>query len=182
MKEGIVEKYSPRSVLFLSLLAISFFVSGCGLLPTSSGYGGKDAYYCRYVDGYWGQWLKIEAFAPQYIGSPDNFGIGFMTSSPRTYFAKVKVNGFSKSDLKKRGQFYRYNGTIEYWIIDYKKENRYKYDHQSRTFVERFGQVYTNETITRPATISICKGNRRGSIVYNIYFDNVGIGFDIPWN
>lgn len=151
-------------------------------MPTYSGNSGGDAYYCQYVDGYWGQWQKVVAFRPQFIGRPDDFGVGFMTSSPRLYFAKIRVNGFNKKDLKSNGSFTEYSGTIEYTIHDGKPENRHNILKQSRAFVEYFGKIEGSETITRPVTIKICKGRRRGAIIYNIFFDHVGIGLDIPWN
>lgn len=169
---------------FLSFITLCFLLSGCGVyIKDGKIYHGDDGYvyYSQYYDGYWGEWKKLNTYKPQYLGKPNDFGIGWMSSNPRIYYVKLKVNDFNVYTLKKGGDYTHYTGSIEYTIHADNKISKYNYNEQSKAVVQIFGSISSNETITRPAKFSICM-EKRGRIVYNVFFDNVGLAFSIPWD
>lgn len=159
-----------KRIIFVALIAITLVCPGCGILIDGTGSGNqRPNFFCTYLNGYWGDWESFPDYLFKIRGNPDNF-IGYSASShPSQYQFKVTVNGFDKSVLKKLKEK-DYSGSIE--------TNGF-----SRSFVTVLPYAPPTDgrnMRTYSARIKVFyKGHDR--YVYNIWFDNVGLGLDITF-
>lgn len=141
--------------------------------------------FCKLINGYWGQCESSNPYTyieGGYIlqGTYDEFIIYEHGKHPSQYIMKVKLFAMrieeDKKIKKKRiksGQWYQYSGSVEYYT---KRE------------LERFSNIiqtwpYTPNTSngkchTVAATIKIQPYKKKPE-VYNIFFENLGIGIQL---
>lgn len=154
------------------LLVISVTLSIVGLISSCSvQYGAASAN--KYVGGYWGQWYSIDTW--MYQGSVGDFIVYSPSNHPSNYCFKVVANN-SPDDIQ-NGKWYTCTGYIEYHYYTIPKN----FSVASKSFVNNdlpYLSCNGSEIIRRPATIKVSKDN--DGTTYNIFFDEVGFGFEIP--
>lgn len=158
----------------VSLVATMFLLSSCATYVQS---------YNQYINGYWGEWNHLDNGLWTYKGNPDDFVIYHPWLHPSTYYFRVKIFGYSDNELKKNKEM-KYAGTIEYQSRETKTIGKYDYKQQSLKFVnnpiEAPTDVISSGYTKRVATI-YAYYKKGGAIVYNVWFDDVGLGLTIPW-
>lgn len=164
-----------KRILFMLLLFVCF-------IPI---WGQTYFSYCKLINGYWGQWENSNPYRfidGGYLlqGTYDEFIIYENGKHPSQYIMKVKLFAMrieeDKKIKKKRiksGEWYQYTGSVEYYTKD---------------VLERFNDIiqqwpYTSDTSngkrhTVAATIKIQPYKKKPE-VYNIFFENLGIGIQL---
>ena len=137
-----------------------------------------------YFDGYWATW--VNAPEAQIYGSYDGFIIHTKEEGPWNYRFKFDIDNFKVPDKKQRKKdikndtWYTFTGTVEYYISD---------DNPSilQNFRNNKGPVFIaaklkngrpTKKIRSRATIKVAPF-KDVPTVYNIWFDNVGVGINL---
>ena len=152
---------------------------------------------CAYYDGYWGKW-KDQWLPSLFSSSPEKFYYdlygnesGFIVYNkgdhPSDYVFKFQINNYvkpSKQQIKdhyKRNDWYEYNGTVEYFVVESAptiKEILKKWGfpiyHDWSTRNEPIAKRVAN------ATIKIAPYKKHPEL-YNIWFDDVAIGIQLVY-
>lgn len=150
--------------------------TSCGILYNSY----NRVSYSTYIDGYWGEWNYFNQYDnASFYGNPSDF-IVYCGGTHKSYYAiKVVANNCYLSPKDNSRTWYEYNG-----YITYKTNNLYDGGEKcSREYIRGFDytlDIWSPKQVTRPATIKIYP--KRDGFVYNIFFDSVGLGLNIPWH
>ena len=157
-----------KIILLLSLLCV---FSACGILTYSNYPFG----HCAYIGGYWGDWERYYTY--KFQGTPGNFVVYYEYDHPSDYGYRVMISNYNDYRVTKN-DWAEFQGSIEYKVSEYSLQNN-TYKELSKEFVSRSRPTSIGVNIKRPATISIKKYG--SAYLYNIYFDDVGLGVQIPW-
>ena len=144
---------------------------------------------CAYYDGYWGEWKKqytefLYSSNSSYIkiyGNYSGFIVYNTSSHPSEYTFKFQIDSYTiptKELLKyhrKNNIWFEYTGYVEYFI-----DNSYP---TIKEALRIFGFAYVSNNPsaikrTAKARIKIAP-YKDHPIVYNIFFEDVGIGIDL---
>lgn len=162
-----------KRIILFSLSALLF--TGCGIFSNMSN---SQVSYNKYIDGFWGNWETFNPFSNvSFYGTPGNFIVYQGYGHKSDYSLKIVANNCFLSTKDKTAikshRWYEYKGTITY--------RTYKRYNSSKDYIKAFDYVLISGTyeVTRPATIKVYPMKDR--YCYNIYFDGVGIGLNIPW-
>lgn len=139
------------------------------------------------VDGYWGGWKKCNSLTIQ--GSYGGFIIYDKKDSPWNWMFKFTINGFYIPDSKnqkqhrKNGTWYEFKGTVEYYISDsYQSAYEAFKNNKGPGFVDADAiqkKGWPVKKVTSNAKIRIQPYDNSRPKVYNIWYDNVGLGIDL---
>jgi len=140
---------------------------------------------CAYLDGYWSSWttgygLKIQ-------GNYNGFIIYDENDGPWDPMFKFTINNFymdtdSRSRKLQGDRWYEFSGTVEYKICDqYLTAYSLFKDQKGPSFItdralKEAGRP--GKKVTSRATIKIAPYKDHPK-VYNIFYDNVGLGIDL---
>ena len=159
---------------FFVIILSAFLFTGCGIWGNMSNCSMS---YNKYIDGYWGNWNIFNQFSrASFYGTPGNFIVYAGHRHKSDYSLKIVANNCYLSSKDKQAiksrRWYEYKGYITYRHYEQKS---------SKEYIRDFDYVLTSGPyeITRPATIKVFPMKDR--YCYNIYFDGVGIGLNIPW-
>lgn len=155
------------------LLTCCSLLSGCSILfpPDPLSFS-----YAQYIDGYWGKWEKF--YSETYQGSPRQFIVYNKYGHPSNFCFRVTITD-TFNEYTVPDDFVSFNGYIECRGTQWHDRKPFTLQEQSRFFV-RLPTKSSGNIIKRPATIRIMRIPKRG-YVYNIFFDDVGLGLTIPW-
>ncbi len=142
--------------------------------------------YCSgYFDGYWSDW-KSMGTGTKIKGGYDGFIIYLDKEGPWNYRFKFTIDNYNVPDKKQRkkdikeDRWYVFSGTVEYYVTD-------KYPTILSIFRESKGPMLApakldngkpTRKITSKATIKIA-AFKKSPQIYNIWFDNVGLGLNL---
>ena len=155
------------------LFALIPLISSCRTLLNMS--IDSDVYFCEYRGGFWGEWSRSIMFCTA-KGSVGNFVLYPDSVHPSEWGTRVYVNGLNDLKQLKKGEWYEYSGTIEYYST--KSTLALAIEDLVRNAISCHVRPVSGNLFSIPATIKVRKGT--GRIVYNILFDNVGIGIQLP--
>lgn len=158
----------------LLLLTCCSLLSGCSLLFPPDPMSFR---YSIYLDGYWGKWSDF--YTATYQGSPQKFTVYNPYGHPSQFYFRVTITD-TFNEYAIPDSFVSFKGYIEYREIDYHLGRTPTIKEFSRNFVTSPSTFNSGKIIKRSATISISRTPKRG-YVYNIFFDDVGLGLTIPW-
>lgn len=164
--------------LFVLVQALTCHISCSLLYSGSSDYSNNTVDVCYYKDGYWGNWHSDYKKSRQTSGTNQNFVLHNKYGHPSDYTIKIDISSPLPSDDVLQKQWVVRSGLVTAYVrkgISSRRE-------QNLYIIQNFGNVENVGTfikVTRSATIKI-KIFRKGRICYNIYFDDVGIGIDMP--
>lgn len=155
---------------FLLLLTCCSLLSGCSILFPPDPMSFR---YSKYLDGYWGNWENF--FYAAYHGSPQQFTVYNQHGHPSDFYFRVTITD-TFNEYAIPDHFVSFKGYIEYRQKDgYTTIKEFSRGFVNFPDVKNYGNI-----IKRPARISISRTPKRG-FVYNIFFDDVGLGLTIPW-
>ncbi len=156
---------------FLLIIVLFPFVVSCGILERMNDDG--KIYFCEYRGGYWGKW--DDGWSCCVKGTVDSFVLYDSINHPSEWGTKITVYGLnSKEDLSDEWQ--KYSGKIEFYSIESSaiKAAQSKARNASWCYIRPSG----SRVFSRPASISVKRERIR--VVYNVFFDDVGIGISLP--
>lgn len=141
---------------------------------------------CAYFDGYWSDWKFDSQINWTIRGSYSGFSIYPKEAGPWDPWFKFTINNFYMPDAKTRkqnvkyGHWYEFTGFVEYYISD-------DYISAYQLFKSSRGAAFINpkqpdgrptKKVTSQAKIKIAPYKDHPT-VYNIWYDNVGLGIDL---
>lgn len=153
------------------LLSCCVLFSACGILS----YSNYPFAHHAYIGGYWGDWEHYSIY--KFQGTHGNFVVYLQDHHPNDYSYRVTVSNYNEYRVTKN-DWAEFQGSIEYKVSEYSLQNN-TYKELSKEFVSRSWPTPIGVNIKRPATIRIRKYG--SAYVYDIYFDGVGLGVQIPW-
>ena len=167
-----------------SILLFTVLLTRCGIYDNLSP---QHLMYSEYIDGYWGSWKYFEYESSSstvinsiFHGSLNDFVVHSRVSHPSEFGIRVKVKYFDESQLS-LDTWASFSGTIEYrhdGYSDIQSESKWFIQHRLYGLSLSSPSSVFNKIAKRNATIKIMKS--KNSYTYNIYFDGVGIGLDVP--
>ena len=174
------KRFLGRTII---LLIIVHLVTSCSILF------GTSSYIClnQYIDGYWGNWT--EETRARASGAYDNLVLYHEWDHPSDYGTKVIVNGFSREALKSLrslrnlnddAAILEYSGTIEFYSSEYTVAKASRSYVKYRSYYSRLRDNQRCIRYSVPARILMYK--KQGRVYYNVFFEDVGIGFGLPYN
>ena len=165
---------------FFVIMLSAFLFTGCGILGNMSN---RSMSYNKYIDGYWGEWERFSDYGrPSFYGTPGNFIVYSGTNHKSDFHIKVEAFNCNISikdkDAIKAKRWFTYKGQVTFKT---EAPQNCRKNIVIRSFVDcYFGNLNGNgRVITVPATIKIYP--MRDRYCYNIYFDGLGVGLNIPW-
>ncbi len=131
-------------------------------------------YFCEYRGGYWGEWDRSYTCAAK--GNVGSFVLYPDSNHPSEWGMKVTVNGLnSKNDLES-DEWETFSGLFEFYSSETTTSKAVQKVVRSwnYSYLRPHGSIH----YSRPATIKAQRGF--GCVIYNVYFDDVGIGIQLP--
>lgn len=161
----------------------------CLILSISFSFAQKDNFsIAYYIDSMWGEWDYVSSYVYNISGSVDDFVIKNSRDHPSNYFLRIKVDNFtipSRSEYKRRkkkNEWHEYEGTIEYFYRacdgdNFKSRAKGGFSYTDPTAYDEGGELFNEKVLkaTKRIVVRIAPFKKHPS-VYNIYFDDIGIG------
>lgn len=164
------------SILFLLLTLLGF--QSCG---TSN-------YIAFYVDGYWNKWIQTGGYVNEkynglsYYGHYGGFQIYDSNENPWNYSFKFEITNFkkpTKEEIKYHLKYkleYTYYGTVEYFVSEEYPNVESAFRKNMMLQRQKYGKNRVKRTTMAEIRIAPYKTHPE---VYNIFFDDVGVAFQI---
>lgn len=177
-----LDKYSMKKIILI----------GLSLILSVSYLSAQRSFSMAFnINSMWGKWIPVNNYI---LGDYGDFVIVESEyTHPSNYLVRITLNNFElakKSDYKKRkknNEWYEYSGTIEYFeCSDYNTAKTTTMDARIKSGLG-FGFLAPSaydknlagfRTIRKPAIIRIAPYKEK-PIIYNIFFENYGIGIDM---
>lgn len=131
-------------------------------------------YFCEYRGGYWGEWDRSYTCAAK--GTVDSFVLYADNTHPSEWGMKVTVYGLNSSKDLESDKWDTFSGLFEF----YSRESTASKAAQNVIRTSSFSYLRSpgSNHYSRSATIKAQKGF--GCVIYNVFFDDVGIGIKLP--